>query len=49
MKTKSFYEAPESELLLVKFEEAFLQTSPQITTGGSRTVYEFDDLDSDSD
>lgn len=25
MKTKSFYEAPSSELLLINFEEAFLQ------------------------
>lgn len=49
MRKKQFYEAPEAELIVVRFEEAFLQGSPQITTGGSRVVYEYDDLDSESD
>ena len=31
---KSFYEAPEAELLLVKFEESFL-TGTTLTTGKS--------------
>ena len=28
MMKKSFYEAPESELIVVRFEEGFLTTSP---------------------
>ena len=41
MKTKSFYEAPSSELLLINFEEAFLQGTG--TPGGP------DPIDDDED
>lgn len=47
MKTKSFYEAPSSELLLINFEEAFLQG-----TGGTTnpsTFVEDVDIDDESD
>ena len=37
---KSFYEAPEAELLLVKFEEAFLGASNGLPTS---TVTEMND------
>ena len=45
---KSFYEAPESELIVVRFEDAFLQgpSQPQVkTTTDDRPGYVFDDLD----
>ena len=47
MMKKTFYEAPESELIVVRFEEAFLQgTGPKMTTkSDNRPEYVFDDLD----
>ena len=44
---KSFYEAPESELIMVRFEDAFLQgpSQPQVTTTTEdRDVYDFEEL-----
>ena len=41
MMKKSFYETPEAELLLVKFEEGFLTTSPVVNTTNSRTGTEY--------
>ena len=48
MMKKSFYEAPESELIVVRFEDAFLQgpSQPQVTTtADDRPGYLYDDLD----
>ena len=39
---KSFYEAPESELIVVRFEEAFLTLSNQGTTIQSASIDEWE-------
>jgi len=46
MMKKTVYEAPESELIMVRFEEAFLQGTGRTvtTTSEDRPEYEFEEL-----
>lgn len=48
MKTKTFYEAPDSELLLINFEEAFLQGTYN-TPGNNYGDNDLGDLDDDDE
>ena len=49
MKTKAFYEAPSSELLLINFEEAFLQGTGSDNPGNGYGDNNLDPLDDDED
>lgn len=44
MKIKNFYEAPETELILVRFEENFCTTGEPGGAGGDDTIVDDDDL-----
>lgn len=43
MHTKQFYEAPEAELLVVKFEDSFLTLSNKGTTIQSASIDEWEE------
>ena len=46
MYKKQLYEAPDAELLVIRYEEAFL-TGTTVLGDTSRDDYDYDDLDDD--
>ena len=44
MNKKQFYSAPEAELLVIKFEGNFCQTTPTPTPGAAGADEAYDDL-----
>ena len=45
MKRRMCYETPEAELLVIRYEEGFLQTSPFNGDGNERPIYDGDEED----